>query len=242
MKILIIDNYDSFTFNLYQFAGEILLEEKLAPNITVKRNDEINLSQIQKESYDHVIISPGPGDPSDGAYFGVCADVIMEIGKTTPVFGVCLGMQGIGYYFGGSIVKAVRPMHGKTSRIIHDEKGVFVRLPQDMEVMRYHSLVVDRSTLPSCLEITATSQDTQEIMGLRHKIYPIEGVQFHPESVFSEGGKQILRNFLLPYNVPLMKGVPDRAGDVNDRYIPPPDVMSEYSLAKGELLTEVILL
>ncbi|PIZ63670.1 anthranilate/aminodeoxychorismate synthase component II [Candidatus Roizmanbacteria bacterium CG_4_10_14_0_2_um_filter_39_13] len=197
MKILIIDNYDSFTFNLYQFAGEILLEEKLVPNITVKRNDEINLSQIQKESYDHVIISPGPGDPSDAAYFGVCADVILKIGKTIPVLGVCLGMQGIGHYFGGKIVKATTPMHGKTSCIFHDEKGVFKGLSQRLEVMRYHSLVVDRKTIPSCLEITATSQVTDEIMGLRHKSYPIEGVQFHPESIFTESGKQLLRNFLL---------------------------------------------
>ncbi len=222
MKILILDNYDSFTYNLYQCAGEILLEKRITPNITVKRNDEINLSQIKKGNYDRIVISPGPGDPSDAAYFGVCADVVTEIGKTTPVFGVCLGMQGIGHYFGGSIVKAMRPMHGKTSSITHDKKGVFAGLPQNMEVMRYHSLVVDRNTLPSCLEITATSKDTYEIMGLRHKIYPIEGVQFHPESVFTDGGKQILCNFLLPQKVPLMKGVPDRAGDVNDRIHPSP--------------------
>jgi len=197
MKILIIDNYDSFTYNLYQYTGEILLEKQITPNITVKRNNEINVSQIKKGKYDRIIISPGPGDPSDATYFGVCADVFTEIGKTTPVFGVCLGMQGIGHCFGGSIVKATRPMHGKTSTITHDEKGVFVGLPQSLEVMRYHSLVVDRNTLPPCLEITATSQDTDEIMGLRHKIYPIEGVQFHPESIFTERGKELLQNFLL---------------------------------------------
>jgi len=197
MKIIIIDNYDSFTYNLYQYVGEILLEKQIKPNITVVRNDEMSLSQIKKQKYDRIIISPGPGDPSNGAYFGVCVDVITEIGKTTPVFGVCLGMQGIGHYFGGRIVKAMRPMHGKTSRIIHYGKGVFAGLPQSLEVMRYHSLVVDRDALPSCLKITATSQDTLEIMGIRHKTYPIEGVHFHPESFFTENGKQILSNFLL---------------------------------------------
>ena len=197
MKILIIDNYDSFTYNLYQYMGEILLEEQITPNITVKRNDEINVSQIKKGKYDRIIISPGPGAPSDKAYFGVCADVILKIGKTIPVLGVCLGMQGIGHYFGGKIVKATTPMHGKTSCIFHDEKGVFKGLSQRLEVMRYHSLVVDLKTIPSCLEITATSQVTDEIMGLRHKSYPIEGVQFHPESIFTESGKQLLRNFLL---------------------------------------------
>jgi anthranilate synthase component 2 len=197
MKILIIDNYDSFTYNLYQYAGEILLEEQITPNITVKRNDKISLSEISNGNYDHIIISPGPGDPSEAAYFGVCADVILKIGQTIPVLGVCLGMQGIGHYFGGNVIKAKNPMHGKTSSITHNGKGVFAGLPQHIEVMRYHSLVVEPSTLPSCLEITATSNDTHEIMGLRHTTYPIEGIQFHPESIFTDGGKRILGNFLL---------------------------------------------
>ena len=197
MNILIIDNYDSFTYNLYQYTGEILLEEQITPNITVKRNDKISLSQISNGNYDRIIISPGPGDPSEAAYFGVCADVILKIGQTIPVLGVCLGMQGIGHYFGGNVIKANHPMHGKTSSITHNGKGVFAGLPQHIEVMRYHSLVVEPSTLPSCLEITATSNDTHEIMGLRHKKYPIEGIQFHPESIFTDGGKRLLRNFLL---------------------------------------------
>ena len=197
MNILIIDNYDSFTYNLYQYTGEILLEEQITPNITVKRNDKISLFQISNGNYDRIIISPGPGDPSEAAYFGVCADVILKIGQTIPVLGVCLGMQGIGHYFGGNVIKAKNPMHGKTSSISHDGKGVFTGLPQHIEVMRYHSLVVESATLPSCLEITATSNDTHEIMGLRHKKYPIEGIQFHPESIFTDGGKRLLRNFLL---------------------------------------------
>ncbi len=197
MKILIIDNYDSFTYNLYQYVGEILLEKQITPDITVKRNDQITVSEIKKDHYDRVIISPGPGDPSDAAYFGVCADVILKIGKTIPVLGVCLGMQGIGHYFGGHVIKAKRPMHGKTSIISHDGKGVFAGLPQNLEVMRYHSLVVESATLPSCLKVTASSNDTHEIMGLRHSIYPIEGIQFHPESIFTDGGKRLLRNFLL---------------------------------------------
>jgi len=197
MNILIIDNYDSFTYNLYQYTGEILLEEQITPNITVKRNDKISLFQISNGNYDRIIISPGPGDPSEAAYFGVCADVILKIGQTIPVLGVCLGMQGIGHYFGGNVIKAKHPMHGKTSSITHNGKGVFAGLPQHIEVMRYHSLVVEPSTLPSCLEITATSNDTHEIMGLRHKKYPIEGIQFHPESIFTDGGKRLLRNFLL---------------------------------------------
>ncbi|MDA1317367.1 MAG: aminodeoxychorismate/anthranilate synthase component II [bacterium] len=216
MKILIIDNYDSFTYNLYQYVGEILLENQLDPDITVKRNDQISVKQIKQKKFDRIIISPGPGDPSDPAYFGVCADVITQIGITTPVLGVCLGMQGIGHYFGGNVIKAKRSMHGKTSTLTHDGKGVFEGLPQNIEVMRYHSLVVDRQSLPPELTVTATSTDTNEIMGIRHNIYPIEGIQFHPESLFTDGGKRMLSNYLIPQKIPLMKGVPDRAGDVID--------------------------
>lgn len=195
MNVLIIDNYDSFTFNLYQYVGEILKNELKEFTLDVYRNDEITLSEIQKRKYDRIIISPGPGDPSDKTYFGVCAEVLTEIGKTTPIFGVCLGMQGMAHYFGGKVVRARMPMHGKISSVKHDGKGVFVSLPQGIEVMRYHSLVAEKESLPACLEITAESQG--EIMGLRHKEYPIEGIQFHPESFATEGGKVMLRNFLL---------------------------------------------
>lgn len=196
MKILVIDNYDSFTFNLYQSIGEILISNGNRFTLDVVRNDGITLKEIKNKKYEKIVISPGPGDPSDPSYFGVCSDVLTKLGKKTPVLGVCLGMQGIAHYFGGRVVKAKQPMHGKTSIIEHDEQGVFKGLPQDLEVMRYHSLVADRQTLPECLKITAQSKDTKEIMGLRHKTYPIEGIQFHPESFATEGGKEILTNFL----------------------------------------------
>lgn len=194
MKILIIDNYDSFTFNLYQYAGEILKDKGEDFAIDVVRNDQITLDEIKKRKYDRVIISPGPGDPSDKAYFGVCGEVIVKLGKEIPVLGVCLGMQGMAYYFGGRVVRAKLPMHGKTSIIYHDGKGVFKGLPQGLAVMRYHSLVAEKKTLPNSLEITAKADG--EIMGLRHKKYPVEGVQFHPESFATEGGKKMLENFL----------------------------------------------
>jgi anthranilate synthase component 2 len=196
MKVLIIDNYDSFTFNLYQYAGEILQRRDKEFVIDVVRNDELSISEIEKRTYDKIIISPGPGDPSDKAYFGVCADVITQLGKTTPILGVCLGMQGIAHSFGGKVVRAGLPMHGKTSTIAHDGKGVFANLPQDLEVMRYHSLVVEKDGLPEQFIVTATSKDTGEIMGLRHKTYQIEGIQFHPESFATEAGKRMLENFL----------------------------------------------
>ena len=198
MKILIIDNYDSFTFNLYQSVGEILTMQNIKFTLDVYKNDQITINQIKKNKYDKIIISPGPGDPSDSAYFGICKDVIEKLGKQTPVLGVCLGMQGIGYIFGGKVVKAMRPMHGKISAILHNGKSLFANLPQGIDVMRYHSLVVEKSSLPDCLEITAFTKDRQkEIMGLRHKVYPIEGIQFHPESFATEGGKLLLTNFLL---------------------------------------------
>ncbi|MCK5027118.1 MAG: aminodeoxychorismate/anthranilate synthase component II [Candidatus Pacebacteria bacterium] len=196
MKILIIDNYDSFTFNLYQYVGEILVLKEKPFELIVKRNDEITATEIKEMSPDKIIISPGPGSPDDPDYFGVCADVLTDIGKTIPVLGVCLGMQGIAYCYGGKVIKAKLPMHGKTSIIEHDGKGVFDGLPQDLEVMRYHSLTVDATSMPDCLEITSTVKDNNDIMGLRHKKYPIEGVQFHPESFATEGGKQMLKNFL----------------------------------------------
>ncbi len=201
MKILIIDNFDSFTYNLYQSVGSILTNSNEPFGLVVKRNNEITVNEIKSSHYTHIIISPGPGDPSDSAYFGVCAEVITKIGKYIPVLGVCLGMQGIGHYFGGHIIKAKLPMHGKTSIISHDGQGVFKGIPRNIQVMRYHSLVAEPQSLPSCLEITAAvikknKQNPTEIMGLRHKDYPIEGVQFHPESFATEYGTQLLRNFL----------------------------------------------
>lgn len=197
MKILIIDNYDSFTFNLYQYIGEILIDKDKKFTLDVRRNDTISTNQIKRRKYDKIIISPGPGDPSDPAYFGICADVITQIGKEVPVLGICLGMQGMAHYFGGKVVRAKRPMHGKTSIIKHDGMGVFNDLPQNIEVMRYHSLIAEKKTLPDCLKITAISKDTEEIMGLRHKTYPIEGIQFHPESFATDAGKLMLENFLM---------------------------------------------
>ncbi len=195
MKVLILDNYDSFTYNLYQLAGEIL-QSSGTFLLDVFRNDAIKIGEIKKKKYDKIIISPGPGDPADKKYFGVCADVLTEVAKKTPTLGVCLGMQGMAHYFGGRVVRAEVPMHGKTSTITHNEKGVFLGLPQHLEVMRYHSLVAEEKSLPPSLLITARSSDTNEIMGLRHIEYPIEGIQFHPESFATEGGKQMLTNFL----------------------------------------------
>jgi len=200
MKILIIDNYDSFTFNLYQYVGEIVVGKNMKFTLDVFRNDEISLEKIEKRKYDKIIISPGPGDPSDSSYFGVSAAVITKIGKNTPVLGVCLGMQGIAYYFGGKVVRAKVPMHGKMSLIKHNGEGVFNSLPQNLEVMRYHSLIAEKETLPNCLAITARSSDTHEIMGLRHIDFPVEGIQFHPESFATEGGKILLMNFLFGGN------------------------------------------
>ena len=217
MKILIIDNYDSFTFNLYQFIGEVLETEQRhgdleSFDIVVKRNDEITLEQVIQLNPDRVIISPGPGTPEDDAYFGVCAEVIKTVGKTTPLLGVCLGMQGIVHCFGGNIIKAPLPMHGKISPVNHDNTGVFKDLPDQLEVMRYHSLIANNETLPEYLRVNSTVGElTQkdfdnrekltamgdfEIMGVEHKEYPIYGIQFHPESFATEGGKDLIRNFL----------------------------------------------
>ncbi len=196
MKVLLIDNYDSFTFNLYQYLGELLLERETEFVLDVVRNDQLTLAAIQNRKYNRIIISPGPGDAGDASYFGICSEVITVLGKTTPILGVCLGMQGIAHYFGGKVIRAKVPMHGKTSLISHDEKGVFANLPQHLEVMRYHSLIVEKKSFPDSLIITASSDDMKDIMGLRHKTYPIEGIQFHPESFATEGGKLLLANFL----------------------------------------------
>src|SRR5690606_18691024 len=178
--------------------------------VQVKRNNEITLEEIKRLNPDRIIISPGPGSPDDRNYFGVCSDVILQLGKTTPLLGVCLGMQGIAHCFGGKVVRAMVQMHGKTSLIQHDGLGVYRDIPQSLEIMRYHSLMVEAESLPECLEITsiiarADSPDdlTQaalsgsEIMGLRHRQFPIEGIQYHPESFATEGGRELLRNFLL---------------------------------------------
>jgi len=200
MKVLIIDNYDSFTYNLYQYVAELL--EDSNSKIDVYRNDEISLSKIVHNHYDRIIISPGPGHPADPEYFGICADVLVHVSKEIPTLGVCLGMQGMATVFGGKVIPAKIPMHGKTSIINHDSKGVFKGLPQNISVMRYHSLIVDKNSLPENLEITAESLDTNEIMGLRHKEYPkvpLEGIQFHPESFATEGGMQMIANFLFTF-------------------------------------------
>jgi anthranilate synthase component 2 len=194
MKVLIIDNYDSFTYNLYQLVGE-LLQQYPGSSVEVFRNDKITQAAIQAAGYDRIIISPGPGAPDDPEYFGVCGEVIRKLGKTTPVLGVCLGLQGIAYVYGAKIVRAALPMHGKTSLITHNGKGLFKALPQDLEVMRYHSLVVDAQTVPSELAVTARASDGT-IMALVHTTYPVCGIQFHPESFASEGGKVMLGNFL----------------------------------------------
>lgn len=198
MRVLIIDNYDSFTYNLYQLAGELLEEQPTPFVLDVKRNDQISLARIRQMKYHRIIISPGPGDPSDKKYFGVCAEVLLDIGRRVPVLGVCLGMQGLAHYYGGKVVKAAVPMHGKSSRIKHNGKGLFSGIPQQTEVMRYHSLIVDIKSLPEVLEITAVASGAngREIMGLRHRKYPLAGIQFHPESFATEYGKKILANFL----------------------------------------------
>lgn len=190
MRVLIVDNYDSFVYNLVQYVGE------LRGKPFVYRNDEITLERIKKLEPDRIIISPGPGHPQDPRYVGSCIEIIRELGPRIPTLGVCLGHQSIIYAFGGKIVRAKRPMHGKTSTIIHDGMGVFKNVKNPLRVARYHSLCGDKGSLPSCLAVTAVSLDDYEIMGVRHVKYPIEGVQFHPESVMSEEGKKILKNFL----------------------------------------------
>ncbi len=184
--ILVIDNYDSFTYNLVQYLGEMGAE------LDVRRNDALTLADVAALGPEKILISPGPGTPDDA---GITLDLIREFGPRTPIFGVCLGQQAIGQALGGRVVRADRLMHGKTSLVHHHGQGVFLGLPTPLEATRYHSLVVERASLPGCLEITAEADDG-EIMGLRHKSWPLEGVQFHPESVLTEHGKQMVRNFL----------------------------------------------
>ncbi|UZQ53448.1 aminodeoxychorismate/anthranilate synthase component II [Trichothermofontia sichuanensis B231] len=191
--ILVIDNYDSFTYNLVQYLGELGAELPVAAEVPVFRNDQISLAEIQAMQPDGVVISPGPGRPEDA---GISLDLIKELGPTLPILGVCLGHQSIGQAFGGKIVSAPTLMHGKTSQITHADTGVFRGLPQPFTATRYHSLVIDRPSCPADLEITAWIEDGT-IMGIRHRTWPhLQGVQFHPESILTQAGKSLLRNFL----------------------------------------------
>lgn len=186
--LLIIDNYDSFTYNLVQYFGE------MGATMEIRRNDQTNLDEIKKLAPSHICISPGPCTPKEA---GISREVITQFGQNTPVLGVCLGHQCIGDVFGGDVVRAERLMHGKISRIRHQGQSVFANMPEEFEATRYHSLLVKRDTLPSCLEITAVAADDEsEIMGLRHREHPIHGVQFHPESILTQNGKRLLKNFL----------------------------------------------
>ena len=184
--ILVIDSYDSFTYNLVQYLGE------LGEEVTVRRNDEIDLAGIEALQPDHILISPGPCTPNEA---GITLNLIEHFKGVIPIFGVCLGHQSIGQAFGGKVIRAERLMHGKTSPIYHHGESVFAGLPSPFTATRYHSLIVERESLPDCLEITAETAEG-EIMGLRHKEYAVEGVQFHPESIITQHGHQILRNFL----------------------------------------------
>ena len=185
--LLVIDNYDSFTFNLVQYLGE------LGADIVVKRNDQVTIDEIRAMKPDRIVVSPGPCTPREA---GVSVALIKEMAGSVPILGVCLGHQSIGEAFGGNVVRAPYLMHGKTSRIHHDGRTVFSGLDQDFTATRYHSLIVDRASLPKDLEITAESEDGL-IMGLAHRTYPITSVQFHPESIASEFGHRVLRNFLV---------------------------------------------
>ncbi|MER3426862.1 MAG: aminodeoxychorismate/anthranilate synthase component II [Pyrinomonas sp.] len=184
--ILVIDNYDSFTYNLVQYLGE------LGARLTVRRNDEITLDEIERLAPERIVISPGPGTPDTA---GITLDVIRRFSGRMPILGVCLGHQAIGQVFGGRVVRAPEPMHGKTSEVCHDGRTIFQDLPYGFQAGRYHSLIVERTSLPACLEISATTPDGI-IMGLRHREVKVEGVQFHPESALTTEGKRLLANFL----------------------------------------------
>ncbi|OGI53903.1 MAG: anthranilate/aminodeoxychorismate synthase component II [Candidatus Muproteobacteria bacterium RIFCSPHIGHO2_02_FULL_60_13] len=184
--LLMIDNYDSFTYNLVQYLGE------LGEDVRVYRNDQISVAEIEKLKPDHIVISPGPCTPNEA---GVSVETIQKLGGKIPILGVCLGHQSIGQAYGGKIVRAKQLMHGKTSMIRHANQGVFAGLPNPFEATRYHSLVIERDSVPEVLEITAWTDDG-EIMGVRHKTLPVEGVQFHPESILTQHGHELLSNFL----------------------------------------------
>ena len=185
--ILVIDNYDSFTYNLVQYLGE------LGADIKVMRNDAVTLEEVAAAKPSRIVISPGPGRPEQA---GVTMPVIRELGRTTPILGVCLGHQAIGAVFGGQVVRAGVPMHGKTSTIEHDGRGVFSGINGPFVASRYHSLVVEGTTMPEALEVSARTREDGVVMGLRHRAWPVHGVQFHPESILTGEGRRILRNFL----------------------------------------------
>ena len=191
--LLVIDNYDSFTFNLVQYLGELASKHPIARKVRVERNDALTIKQIKKLKPKAILLSPGPGDPNQS---GVCLEILQEISPITPTLGVCLGHQAIAQIYGGKIIQAKKLMHGKTSPVIHNGQGVFEGLPQPLTATRYHSLIAEKKSLPKCLEVTAWLKDGT-IMGLRHRDYPhIQGVQFHPESVLTDSGHELLSNFL----------------------------------------------
>ena len=197
--ILMIDNYDSFTYNIVQYFGE------LQQDITVWRNDQITIKQIETLAPKAIVIGPGPCDPDRA---GISLKVIETFKGVIPILGICLGHQAIGQAFGGQVIKAGEVMHGRLSAVYHNDKGIFANLPNPSQFTRYHSLVVDKTNLPDCLEVTAWTQHAdgsiEEIMGLRHQMFAIEGVQFHPESILSEAGYQLLHNFLLTHNLAVL--------------------------------------
>ena len=185
--VLVIDNYDSFTYNLVQYLGE------LGADVRVRRNNEITLGEIETMAPDQILISPGPGRPENA---GITPDVIRHFGPTTPILGVCLGHQAIGMVYGGTVCRATTPMHGKTSMVVHDGRGVFSGITEPFEAGRYHSLVIASDSVPPALEVSARTREDGTIMAVRHRSYPVHGVQFHPESVLTEEGRRILQNFL----------------------------------------------
>ena len=190
MKFLLIDNYDSFVYNIAQYLGELGVE------CDVIRNDKITLQQIKEKNYDAIIISPGPGTPEDKKYFGVCSEVIKDMGPNTPILGVCLGHQGIIDAFGGKVTNAGCVRHGKTSPVDHLESKLFTNVKNPFRATRYHSLVGDKTVIPDILKVIATAADDGEVMAIEHKEFLIQGVQFHPESIMTEDGKKILGNFI----------------------------------------------
>ena len=190
MRVLVIDNFDSFVYNLAQYVGQ------LGAETLVYRNNEISMVDVDHLKPDRIVISPGPGRPDDARYFGICLELIQKLGPSIPTLGVCLGHQGIAYAYGGSIVHAKRLMHGKTSLIRHNREGLFKGVTNPLKATRYHSLVCSRRNFPRCLEENATSLDDNEIMGFKHREYPIYGVQFHPESILTSEGLKIMRNFM----------------------------------------------
>ena len=190
MKFLIIDNYDSFVYNLAERLGE------LGVTSDVIRNDKLTITQIKNGNYDAIVISPGPGTPDDERYFGICKEVIQDLGPTTPILGVCLGHQGIISCFGGKVINAGNVRHGKTSQVKHYDDSMFNGIKNPFRATRYHSLVGDKTIIPNSLKVTAIAEDDGEVMGVSHKEYLIEGVQFHPESILTDEGAKILGNFI----------------------------------------------